>query len=86
MYGIAESLLARHNIPFDILRPLILETARKTELGEPSEIQTGPASRNDQQIIIRHLDLLTDNPELWGIYSLISKNILKQTLKKNGKL
>lgn len=63
-------------IPFETLHPLIIETVNKAlELG-PENSQTGPAVRNDLNIIEEHLDLLSFSPELKNIYDLITKSII----------
>jgi len=62
IYHISESYLEENKIPFDLLKPLIKETARKIESLAPSEAQTGPARRNDLKTIEKHLHLLEDSP------------------------
>ena len=58
----SESYLDENNLDFDLLKPLIKETARKIESMAPSEAQTGPAKRNDLKTIEKHLHLLEDSP------------------------
>ena len=77
LYGIAQQLLAQHNMEFSILRPLILETAQKVQDHLPGEVQTGPAIRNDQTTMTSHLQMLNDMPGLKEIYSLLSQEIIK---------
>lgn len=83
MYALAHSMTAQHNIDFSLLFPLIKETTEKALLGNPEEMQTGPAVRNDQNIIQSHIDLLEDNTELQHIYTLLSNSITKHH-NKNG--
>jgi len=78
LYGIAQQLLAQHNMEFSILRPLILETAQKVQDHLPGEVQTGPAIRNDQTTMTSHLQMLNDMPGLKEIYSLLSQEIIKK--------
>ena len=73
----AYKLCQEHNIPFDVLKALILETARKAVQGDPRQVQTGPARRNDQQTITKHLDLLTDD-DTRALYKTLTESILKQ--------
>ena len=75
MFAIAEQLLSKNQISFDILKPLILETANKVQNTKPILAQTGPAFRNDKNTIKQHLDAL-QSPQLEKIYSFVSKNIL----------
>lgn len=77
LYSISASILERQNIPFDVLTPLILETAAKAGKLHPKRSQTGPASRKDLNVIEKHLDLLRDDPESRDIYRLITENIMK---------
>ncbi|MCX6269708.1 MAG: DUF2520 domain-containing protein [Bacteroidetes bacterium] len=78
MYVVAEEILREKGYYFDILRPLINETSRKALKISPSAGQTGPAVRNDQNIIGKHLSMLRDDPEKREIYELISREIYKK--------
>lgn len=78
MYTIAEDILQDNDLPFDLLKPLIQETAAKILTHTPSESQTGPARRNDQEIINTHLDLLNKYPEYQKIYQLLSEQIKRK--------
>ncbi|MFT3796062.1 Rossmann-like and DUF2520 domain-containing protein [Flavobacterium sp.] len=73
LYKIAGDICAENQIPFDILKPLIQETAQKILTLSPAEAQTGPARRHDATTIQRHLDFLTDNPK--KIYQLLTQSI-----------
>ena len=65
---------------FSVLSPLILETVHKAiNSGNPKEVQTGPAIRNDQNLMRKHIDLLESQPRFQEIYALLSENIRKQT-------
>ncbi|MDA9554742.1 DUF2520 domain-containing protein [Pelobium sp.] len=76
-YTIAQQILEKQGLSFDLLRPLIQETADKAMLNLPSLVQTGPARRNDQLIINKHLELLSNHPDWQNIYHLISQDIVK---------
>ncbi len=71
---IGAEICKENNVPFEILKPLILETAHKLEVLAPKDAQTGPAIRGDQSIIDRHLSALND-PLNKEIYKLITKSI-----------
>jgi predicted short-subunit dehydrogenase-like oxidoreductase (DUF2520 family) len=73
MYNIGSDICKEHQVPFDILLPLIKETASKIETLSPEKAQTGPAIRKDKTTIKNHLDLL--NKEQQKIYKLITKSI-----------
>ena len=79
MYQIGNQICIENKVPFEILKPLILETANKVQLLSPKEAQTGPAKRNDTQTIDAHLDFLS-NENHATIYK-----ILTQSIQNNGK-
>ena len=77
LFQIADSILEDKAIPFDLLQPLIFETARKVQSNNPNTLQTGPAIRGDQNTIKRHLNYLQNYPEYKEIYTLLTKSIQK---------
>lgn len=79
MYVLAGKILENEAISWDVLLPLIDETAAKIHMLSPVEAQTGPAIRYDQSIIDKHLNLLSTH-EMREIYQLISKNIHKESI------
>ena len=76
MYQKGAEICREHKLPFDILKPLIQETARKIETLSPEKSQTGPAIRNDKETISRHLTDLTDKTQQ-EIYKILTKSIQK---------
>lgn len=84
LYATGEALMRSADIPFSILSPLIIETARKAvDSGNPSSVQTGPARRNDLPTLERHLHLLEGEPHLHEIYEKLSQSIWKETSKRD---
>lgn len=81
LYNMATEILKRENLDFDLLRPIILETANKVQNHLPSEVQTGPASRNDIGTINKHLQFLSYSNELTKIYQCLSDFIIKSRHK-----
>jgi len=77
LYYLAQQLLADQQLPFDLLRPLILETAEKVQEQFPAAMQTGPAVRNDEKTMDTHLQLLHEKPELQQLYRVLSQGIIK---------
>lgn len=75
MYALSAHLLEKHDIPFEVMLPLIDETARKVHELAPQEAQTGPAIRYDRNVIDKHLALLEDEPTIQEIYEKISRSI-----------
>lgn len=72
-YQIADEICKIHQVPFEILHPLIQETALKIKVLSPKEAQTGPAIRNDHQTIQNHLHLLDSHQQ--EIYKILTKSI-----------
>jgi len=83
MAVIAADLMKGSGLEFDLLMPLIRQTTGKLEKMDPSAAQTGPAVRNDQQILGRHLKTLEDRPREQEIYRMISENILRYRKDQN---
>ena len=79
MYRIGNEICEENKVPFEILKPLILETVNKVMTLSPAAAQTGPAKRNDKQTIEAHLDFLS-NENHATIYK-----ILTQSIQNNGK-
>jgi predicted short-subunit dehydrogenase-like oxidoreductase (DUF2520 family) len=82
LYTLAKSVLDEKGLSFDLLTPLIMETTGKAIEFGPEAVQTGPAIRNDVNVIEKHLELLSFSPELKEIYLQLSKNI-RETHSKN---
>ena len=79
MYAIAHRLMEKNGLPFDILIPLIQETAQKVMEVAPVAAQTGPAVRGDEAVMSKQEKGLKENgneTEL-EIYRLVSQNIQK---------
>lgn len=77
-YNIASRILKENDLPFELLYPLIIETADKVQGNLPGDVQTGPAKRNDQAIIKKHLELLSSNLWYQSLYSELSKSIRQE--------
>jgi predicted short-subunit dehydrogenase-like oxidoreductase (DUF2520 family) len=73
MYKIGNDICDTHNVPFEILQPLIQETSKKIIALSPEKAQTGPAIRNDKKTIKNHLNLL--NKKQQKIYKILTKSI-----------
>lgn len=75
MFSCAADLCKKFEIPFEVLKPLILETGKKIQYMDPLEAQTGPAKRNDQEVIEKHLSQLSGDHR--KIYQLVTAAISK---------
>ncbi len=74
-YTLADEVLKENGLQFELIRPLIQETAMKITELSPFEAQTGPAVRHDHQTIEKHLRFLSGDKELSELYKTISKSI-----------
>ena len=84
MYVIAEDLLKNEKLDFGLLQPLIRKTAANARHKNLFQFQTGPAVREDTEIMKDHLRQLKNHPEYKQVYELISKMIIHHKKQKNG--
>ena len=75
LYQIGNEICKENQVEFEILKPLIQETANKILSLSPNEAQTGPAKRGDLQTINEHLKFLKDENQI-EIYKLLTKSII----------
>ncbi|MBI2967739.1 MAG: DUF2520 domain-containing protein [Bacteroidetes bacterium] len=78
MYCIAAKILKDSGLPFSLAVPLINEVAARANRNSPSEMQTGPAIRNDKKIISLHLEMLRKYPQYRKIYLDVTNGIMKE--------
>jgi len=74
LYQIGNDICNENGISFEILKPLIRETAEKIMTLSPAEAQTGPAKRHDERTIAAHLQYLT-NENQHHLYQLLTQSI-----------
>lgn len=78
LFAIAQEYCEKHQLDYQLLMPLIHETITKIDTILPKDAQTGPAKRNDLDIIEKHLAILQKEDEhLFLIYKLLTDSILK---------
>ena len=75
MYAMADDILKGAGLSFSLLHPLIQETARKATIGNPWDVQTGPARRNDLPTIQTHEAMLDGMASYKEIYTSLSNAI-----------
>jgi predicted short-subunit dehydrogenase-like oxidoreductase (DUF2520 family) len=75
LYYISKDIISKENLDFNLLLPLIKETASKVFEMDPLLAQTGPALRNDIDSLEKHLELLSSMPEYLDIYKIITNDI-----------
>lgn len=78
LFSIAYDWCRGHQLDFRLLQPLMLETVTRLEGQDPSNWQTGPAIRNDEATMNRHLALMQEHPDWQGLYRSISAMIQAQ--------
>lgn len=75
LYALAEAYCNNEGLDFNLLLPLIKETAERIHHISPSQTQTGPAFRNDRETIEKHLALSKKYPHLKKIYETFTDSI-----------
>ena len=81
-YALSAQLLEQHGISFDVMLPLINETAEKVRSVHPRDAQTGPAVRYDENVLSAQRQLLADQPTLQAVYDLMSRSIHQTETEK----
>ena len=74
-YALSAEVLKPYGIPFEVMLPLIEETASKVQTMAPRDAQTGPAIRYDENIINAQIQLLQGQPMAQQVYRLMSQSI-----------
>ncbi len=75
LYKLAADYCRKEGIDFRQLQPLIEETALRLKEISPAQAQTGPAIRQDDATIQKHLELLRNEPVLKEIYEVMTRSI-----------
>jgi predicted short-subunit dehydrogenase-like oxidoreductase (DUF2520 family) len=73
---IAEEIMEKQGLDFEMLKPLLVESLSKTLQIGAKNAQTGPASREDLDTLEEHLQFLRYNDQIAEIYRLISQDIM----------
>jgi len=79
LFTLMQQYCVAEGLDFNLLKPLIRETAERIETMTPAEAQTGPAIRHDLTTINRHVALLQNYPQLKKIYELFTQSIQQET-------
>jgi predicted short-subunit dehydrogenase-like oxidoreductase (DUF2520 family) len=75
LYALAAEILEKQSLDWNLLLPLIRETAAKVEDVYPRDAQTGPAVRMDENVLAKHLDMLKEQADEQTLYRLLSQSI-----------
>lgn len=78
MYTSAYKVMSIAGLDPSMLHPIMKETLSKLDALSPLEAQTGPAMRGDFTTLERHLTLLSEYPELYRLYTEISRLISEE--------
>ena len=76
LWSEASDILNKSGMNISVLKPLLRETLAKLDELTPLEAQTGPARRNDRDIIDKHLGMLEGRPN--EIYRLLTDCIIEK--------
>jgi predicted short-subunit dehydrogenase-like oxidoreductase (DUF2520 family) len=82
LYEISHQLCTESGVPFEVLLPIIRNTALKQDATSPALRQTGAAARGDQATIDRHLHLLASHPEYASLYQTMTDAIQRGVKSK----
>lgn len=77
IFSLTESYCIDEGIDFRSLIPLLSETVSRMQNNSPSDLQTGPAVRNDASTIEKHRALLENYPNLLEVYNFFTDRIKK---------
>lgn len=72
-YTLSAEILKAKGIDFEVMLPLIDETARKVHQLPPNEAQTGPAVRGDMNVVTKQSLMLSGTAK--EVYELMSRSI-----------
>jgi len=75
MFQLAYEICAEHELDFQLLHPILLETSKKVIDNIPKDVQTGPAIRHDSTTLQKHLHVLKSDSNKKKIYQLLSDSI-----------
>lgn len=76
LIGIAESIMERQGLDFEMMKPLIIEQISKTLQMGSRLAQTGPAAREDLDTLETHHQFLQFDSQIADIYRLLTQHIL----------
>ena len=77
LFGVSKEIIDSKNLDFNILKPLINETVNKIHKLDPVKAQTGPARRNDLNIMKMHENMLADK-NIKSLYKTMSEMIKRK--------
>lgn len=85
IYALVSDFCEKEGVDFSLLSPLARETAARLGMVAPQSVVTGPAIRNDEETIRKHLFMLEETPLLRMLYAGITENIQAYYGKKDDR-
>jgi predicted short-subunit dehydrogenase-like oxidoreductase (DUF2520 family) len=82
MMAICEQICAEQGLPMEAIQPIITQTFKRMNGQKASDLQTGPAMRNDREVMDSQVTLLEDHPEWQELYKAVSTSIEKMYATK----
>ena len=77
LWSMTQEILSESHLDFDHLKPILEQTCRRALDSDNIQVlQTGPAKRNDTNIIASHLSILEKHPDLSELYKKMSQLII----------
>lgn len=76
LYSVAQDFCEKEKVDFNLLKPLIKETADRVMENAPADVQTGPAARKDITTLDKHLKLLAAYPKMRTLYMRMTDSIM----------
>jgi len=76
LYCLAAEYCKAEKLDFNMLQPLIEETAVRLKEHSPCDMQTGPAARKDIVTLDKHLRILNGYPKLRTVYLRMTDSIM----------
>lgn len=72
LHAMAQAICKEHDMPFEILHPIITTTAKRALYADVRYSLTGPAVRHDTHTLRTHQQLLTDKPQYLDVYKAMT--------------
>ena len=82
LYTLVQDYCKETKTDFNFLLPLVQQLPERLADHLPQDLQTGPAIRKDQATINKHLQLLSDHPQIKNLYALFTESIQEYYNKK----
>ena len=78
LFTLIKNWTKNEELDLTLLNGLFKSTISSFNKDDEGKNQTGPAKRNDKEVINQHLELLKDYPELQNIYKVFTKSIINK--------